>query len=84
VKICVATYSFLASRKDQGTFWGTARVVFPLIFSPKKDTRGKISCLLKLSNSKRLAKMNWLAKFWKKSQKHSSNRLATYPTSYPN
>jgi hypothetical protein len=36
------------------------------------------------SNSKRLVKMTWLAKFWKKSQKHSSNRLAIYPTSYPN
>jgi hypothetical protein len=28
------------------------------------------------SDSKTLAKMTSLAKFWKKSQKHSSNRLA--------
>jgi beta-lactamase regulating signal transducer with metallopeptidase domain len=36
------------------------------------------------SNSKRLAKMTWVAKFWgKKSQKHSSNRLVICPTSYP-
>jgi hypothetical protein len=31
---------------------------------------------------KRVAKMTWLTKFWKKSQKHSSKRLTIYPTSY--
>jgi hypothetical protein len=55
----------------------------PACFAPLLDVY-RVIILQSKSNSKRLAKMTWLAKFWKKSQKHSSNRLAIYPTSYPN